>query len=366
MALKLLKSISKKRNISAGKISPDKIKNILIVRQHNQLGDMLCSLPLFVAVRKKFSNAEITLVASPDNFEILNSPSNKYIDHIILYKKDSPKSLLSFYNKLKKRKYDIGIVPSTVSFSKTSHLINHLSGAKIRVGVSKTLTKDGHMINESDFLLDIKKEFSWDKEKIHQWQRNLSIGEEIGCRLSQEEIQNVSLNLSRSEISFAEKFYSSYFSNDDNIFIGLHIGAGKPPNRWSAKNFVELAKKLTENKKVKLLVSIGPMDYEAADDFKRQAAAQKLKMVFIENEKIRNLAAILSKLDLYITNDTGTMHVAGFVKTKLISLFGPTPGWEWAPRFANQHYLQSASGDINEISPVEVFKESQKVLKLIF
>lgn len=363
MALKLLKSISKTRNLGTGKILPDKIKNILIVRQHNQLGDMLCSLPLFASLKKKFTNAEITLVASPDNYEILNSPSNKYIDHLILYKKDSPKSLLSFYSKLKKRKYDIGIVPSTVSFSKTSHLINHLAGAKIRVGVSGIVTKDGLLINESDFLLDIKKEFSWDKNKIHQWERALSIGKEIGCGLTSEEIQDVSLNLGKSEIAFADKFYSTYF-NDDNIVIGFHIGAGKPPNRWSVKNFIKLAKKLSENPKIKFLVTVGPMDNEVAEDFKKQSAAEKLKMVFLENEKIRNVAAVLSRLNLYITNDTGTMHIAGFVKTKLISLFGPTPGWEWSPKFENQIYIQSKSEDINEITVDDVYNTAQELFKL--
>lgn len=322
---------------------------------------MLCSLPLFASIKKEFHNAEITLVASPDNYEILNSPSNKYLDHIILYKKDSPKSLLSFYSKLKKRKYDIGIVPSTVSFSKTSHLINHLSGAKIRVGVSKITAKEGVLINESDFLLDIKKEFNWDKEKIHQWDRTLLIGKQIGCKLSEEEIANVSLNLSKSEISFAEKFYSTYFREND-IIIGLHFGAGKPPNRWAVKNFIKLAKKLSENSKVKFLATIGPMDNEVAVEFKKQAAAEKLKITFLENEKIRNVAAVLSKLNLYITNDTGTMHIAGFVKTKLIALFGPTPGWEWSPKFENQIYIQSKSNDINQITVDEVYSKALKLL----
>ena len=324
---------------------------------------MLCSLPLFAAIKKRFSNAEITLVASPDNYEILNSPSNKYLDHIILYKKDSPKSLLSFYSKLKKRKYDIGIVPSTVSFSKTSHLINHLSGAKIRVGVSNIITKDGLLINESDFLLDIKKEFSWDKEKIHQWNRTISIGKQIGCELTKEEIQNVSLNLNKTETAFSDKFYSDYFKESD-IVIGLHIGAGKPPNRWSINNFIKLAKKLSNIPNVKFLATIGPMDIEAAIEFKKQGAAEKLKITFLENEKIRNVAAVLSRLAPYITNDTGTMHIAGFVKTKLISLFGPTPGWEWSPKFEDQIYIQSKSEDINEITVDEVFQKAEQLLKL--
>jgi len=357
LALNLLKSISKKRTINAGKIQPDKIESILIVRQHNQLGDMLCSLPLFAAVKKKFINAEITLVASPDNYEILNSPANKYIDHLILYKKDSPKSLINFYSKLKKRKYDIGIVPSTVSFSKTSHLINHLSGAKIRIGVSKI----GSLINESDFLLDIQKEFNWDKDRLHQWERNLSIVKQIGCSLTSNEINDVQLDLSKAELSYAEKYIAAHFPKD-SVIIGLHPGAGKPPNRWDVKRFVKLAKKLIENPKVKLLVTGGYMDKEVLEEFKKQAVQEKLKMTFLENEKIRNVSAILSKLHLYITNDTGTMHVAGFVKTKLVSLFGPTPGWEWSPMFDDQIYIQSKSNDINDISVEEVYKNAQTIL----
>lgn len=361
MALNLLKTISKKRNINAGKIIPEKIKNILIVRQHNQLGDMLCSLPLFAAVKKKYPNAEVTVVASPDNYEILNSPSNSYIDHLILYKKDSAKALLNFYSKLKKRKYDIGIVPSTVSFSKTSHLINHLSGAKIRVGVSKI----GPLINESDFLLDVKKEFNWDQEKdktkVHQWERNLSIVKQIGCILTANEISNVSLCLSKNELSYADKYIADHFPKDA-VVIGLHPGAGKPPNRWDVKNFIKLSKKLSANPNVKLLVTGGHMDKEVLENFKKKASEEKLKIVFLENEKIRNVAAILSKLDLYITNDTGTMHVAGFVKTKLVSLFGPTPGWEWSPKFDDQFYIQSKSNNINDISLEDVYKNAQNIL----
>ena len=56
------------------------------------------------------------------------------------------------------------------------------------------------------------------------------------------------------------------------------------------------------------------------------------------------------------------MHIAGFVKTKLISLFGPTPGWEWSPKFENQIYIQSKTNDINDITVDEVYNKAVKLL----
>ena len=50
---------------------------------------------------------------------------------------------------------------------------------------------------------------------------------------------------------------------------------------------------------------------------------------------------MLKHTDLYITNDTGTMHVAGGVNANIVSLFGPTHGYEWAPKGDNKVYIQS-------------------------
>lgn len=152
-----------------------RVKNILIVRQHNQLGDMLCSVPLFAAVRKKYPGAHITLVASPINYEILFSDINPYIDKVITYQKSTAKDLLDFYRELRNHSYQIGIVPSTVSISRTSHIINYFSGAKIRAGVNSIDDK----INSVSYLLNVKSDFKWNERKLHQTDRNLEVGMQI-------------------------------------------------------------------------------------------------------------------------------------------------------------------------------------------
>ena len=49
------------------------------------------------------------------------------------------------------------------------------------------------------------------------------------------------------------------------------------------------------------------------------------------------------------------MHLAGFSGVNVISLFGPTKGFEWAPLKKNQFYIQSKTDNINNIAVKEVF-----------
>jgi len=72
------------------------------------------------------------------------------------------------------------------------------------------------------------------------------------------------------------------------------------------------------------------------------------------NKSIAEVAAIISKSDLFITNDTGVMHVAGSVETSQISLFGPTNPFNWAPVGPTKYFLRK-SDFIDDISVEDVF-----------
>lgn len=335
-------------------ISPDEVKNILIVRQHNQLGDMLCSVPLFAAIRKRFPKAHITLVASPINYEILFSDINPYIDKVITYRKAPFKNLLDFYRELKNHDYQIGIVPSTVSISRTSHFINFFSGAKIRVGVKSIDNK----INSVEYLLNVKSDFGWDSRKLHQTERNLDVGRQIGCDLSEQEKKNVMILLSKEELDFARRFIDNNFPDKSKLIISLHPGAGKVPNRWKKENFIELIKKLYEKYNCYFLITSGMIDKEITDNVRDSLLEAGINCTLIENTPIRKVGSVIKLTDLYITNDTGTLHVAGGVDANIISLFGPTHGYEWAPAGENKICIQSHTDNINDIPVEEVFKKS--------
>ena len=64
-----------------------------------------------------------------------------------------------------------------------------------------------------------------------------------------------------------------------------------------------------------------------------QAVAQHMKTPFVNlagETSLGGLAAIISELDLFISNDTGPAHIANAVDTPSITIFGPIDPKRWA------------------------------------
>ena len=77
----------------------DTPKKIIIIRQHNQLGDLLAGVSLFRALKETYPESHITLLVSPFNYP--GMVKNKYIDRIFVFDK---KELFnpSYFVRLKK------------------------------------------------------------------------------------------------------------------------------------------------------------------------------------------------------------------------------------------------------------------------
>ncbi len=111
-------------------------KNFIIIRQHNQLGDLLAGVSLFRAIKETYPESRITLIVSPSNYPGL--VKNKFIDRIFVFdkKKIYNPNYSSSFLKLLREEYDVAIVPVVVSISFTSNLLARISNAKTRIGPS--------------------------------------------------------------------------------------------------------------------------------------------------------------------------------------------------------------------------------------
>jgi heptosyltransferase-2 len=83
----------------------------------------------------------------------------------------------------------------------------------------------------------------------------------------------------------------------------------------------------------------------------------------IQNKEIRAVASILSHMDLVVSNDTGIMHVAAAVGVPVISLFGPTDPYQWAPVGTRNRWIKSGGDDIAAITLDEVLQACRGVLE---
>lgn len=330
---------------SVSQIEDARIQNILIIRQHNQMGDMLCSTPLFTAVRRRFPHAYITLIASEVNFPVVQY--HPAIDRVLLFEKQNflarPGDFIRFWRRLRDRKYDLGIVPSTVSMSVTSDLLCLVARTRYRLGV-RTLNGEA---NPSAFIYNLPVDLDWRRDHLHQTERNLVILKAIGWN---EPAGALSIGISPEDNQFAEHFLQEHAAENE-VIIGMHPGAGKVPNRWPTERFARLAERLQQDAGVKIFITCGPMDTKVVETL---LANLKIKATVCRNFSLTQLAAFMQKMRLYITNDTGTMHLAAAAGVPTLSLFGPTDPAQWAPPGALHRFLAAKDGNIQSISLEEV------------
>jgi len=337
-------------------ISIDQSKKILVIRQHNQLGDMLCATPFFRALRERFPDSKIDLVSGLVNTQIVKN--NPFIDRIIEYNNieilKSPSLLFRFFRELREERYDLAIVPVTVSMSVTSDLLAFFSKAKYRIGAASLSGKE----NLTGFLYNYPVDLNWKNDPLkHQTQRNIDIMRDFSLITTD---HSLVIGLSLDEKSYGENYFQKQHVKE-KIPVGIHPGAGKVKNQWPVECFGELIDRLMEIDNCEIFVTEGPMDKIPVDYF-RQKYNEKINYIFEGN--VRRVASIIKNLDLFISNDTGIMHVATAVKTPVLSLFGETDPIQWAPQGKYDKYILGKESNIRNITVDKVYEAAKKMLKL--
>jgi lipopolysaccharide heptosyltransferase II len=346
--LKLFFSIEENKSRDIG--SP---KNILVVRQHNQFGDLLASVSLFRAIKETFPNSKLTVIVSPDNYYAISK--NDFIDKYFVFEK---KKLFKreYYKKFKsllKDKYDLTIVPATVSLSFTSFFIGRLANSKIRIGPRSLNGKP----NKAAFMFDRRVDLNWNKfPDCHVSDFILEVVRPFGIATK---VYTSNVRIEEEDLTEAKKFVTELGKNENDKLVGLHIGAGKPYNKWLMENFVKTIESLDKNYNCKFYITGSKSD---STELKYAREKIKVKIGYYIDKSIPELAAMISISDLFITNDTGVMHVAGATDTPQISIFGPTNPFNWAPVGKHKYFLKKQE-NINSINVDDVLYLSKKIIE---
>lgn len=325
---------------------------ILIVRQHNQFGDLLASVSLFRAVKEIYPKCELTVIASPQNHFAVEK--NQFIDNLFIYNQKQLINPVYVYRlvQLLKQKYDIVFVPATVSISATSCLLGRLAKSDFRVGPASL---DGKR-NKLAPIFHKRVHLNWRRyPDTHISDFGLEILRSVGINTKN---YRSSVTFEESELESAKQFVFDLGTNNSKNLIGLHIGAGKPPNRWSLDKFIKIIEKMNEDYRSTFYITGSSSDSEEIDYVRSKL---QVKVGYFINRSIPELAALISISDLFITNDTGVMHVAGATDTPQISIFGPTNPFNWAPIGTNKYFVRK-SDLIDDVTVNDVYEICTMIL----
>lgn len=286
------------------------------------------------ALRDAYPNAYIAAMVSPYAKDIVEG--NPYLDGVIIYDKDgkhrSWRRSMKFARRLKKEKFDLALILHPAN---RAHLAVFLAGIRKRVGYDKKL----------GFLLTDRIKHTKQFGEKHESEYNFDLLRYLGIEPPDKDLF-MPIN-PQSEI-WADQVLAQNKIEPGSRIAAIHPGASCPSKIWPDERFAEAADRLAQKYKFKLLILAGPKDIEKA-----KAVAEKMRSAAVNlagRTSVSQLASILKRCALFISNDSGPVHIASAVGTPVISIFGRAQAGlspkRWGPLGKKDKFLHKDVGCI--------------------
>ena len=327
-------------------------RNILVI-DFGQLGDVVMSLPALRAVRDKFPLARITAAVGKPSGEIIAlsgyADATIEVDRVAIRDGFKPLSILKILDLVKDvRRRQFDFVIDLHSFSETN-LLGFLSGAPKRLFARRR----GRSL---DFLANFKPAppIEADNRTRHQVDRYLDVLQPLYIS---EAPRVPRLATTFEDDREVDRLLRKSKAAAEALLVGLFPGAGHESRRWPLKKFAQLADSLSRNDGVQPLVFVGPEEAKIISEIR---AAFPSSTVVLDRLSIRQLAAIQARLAVFVSNDTGPLHIAAAVGAPVVLLLDQRAPDSYIPLSEPKRVIQR--GAIAEIEAEEVYEATRALL----
>jgi len=322
-----------KENESAQDACQNIYRRILIVRT-DRIGDVLLSTPVIKALRQKYPQAYISMMVAPYARDIVEG--NPYLDEIIIYDKDikhkSWMRSLKFASRLKKKKFDLAIILHPTN---RTHLMIFLAGIPKRLGYNRKF----------GFLNNLAKAHMKQEGRRHEAEYNLDLLCDLGITGN---VQDLFMPIKPESEQWVKDLFTSHSIKETDKLLAINPGANCPSKIWPASNFAQVAEILARRHNFKILVVSGPKDIPLANMIAHKIGDKAINLS--GKTSVSHLASILKRCILFISNDSGPVHIASSLGIPVISIFGRNqPGLSprrWGPLGRLDKYLHKDVGCI--------------------
>jgi ADP-heptose:LPS heptosyltransferase len=319
-------------------------QNILLV-WIGKIGDFVVSTSFIRALRKRYPDANITVVLSDFVAELAHTVPE--LDRIIVFpKKKIAKNLFPFLGTYFGKKWDL-CIDLNPSRSTSAGWLTRLSGAKRRVSsfnenCEKFYTEMIKVGVNQEHMLEIYKQFA----------EYFDAGDEFDYKLS--------ITFTGADMAAAGKIFEQLDIKQDEKFAIVHPGNfSKPRSCWAADKFAALTAYLTEHSDFKPVFISGPGESEKVRDVISQSG---VSCALAPNMPLPVLAAFLSKASMFIGNSTGTLHIAEAVGVPTLSFNRAYSYDVWRPITPKSVAIKGPEKEVGSVP----FEEGVEGLKKLF
>ncbi len=349
------------------------IKKVLVVNLGG-IGDLLLSTPALRALKKAYPLASVSFLGVSRTCEVARSI--KYFDRVIPFEfYDEEKrtfffgrfsSLFKFLSGLRSEGFELAINMRTiVSLSSAFKMafLFFMVGAPYRLGRNT----EGR-----GFFLNLKIPESDEGDRL-EMEYDLETIRLLGADVSDASF-DADLFWENDNPVFKQLLAKEGVNEADQI-ITVNPG-GMPSHRWPLENFIKVIEGLKNRPSCKIIIIGGPAEMNLSQRLKLRLGASIVDLT--GRLGIQDTAGLLRRCALFITNDTGPMHIAAILKTPMVALFGGGYLTRFDPRKISHQAIVLAKNVecapcdrvecaslkcLSEILPEDVLKASLRLLE---
>lgn len=337
-------------------------KNI-IVRMPNWLGDLVMATPVLADLRHHWKDAAITALCQANVAPLIQE--DPHINEVYSFRRPSgwvhrlqhPDLVAN----LERGNYDLGILLTNSFSSAWWFWRGHV---KNRIGYAGNLRR---------FLLDKALPFPRNVESQHLVYTYKNLLEPLGIPLTPSE---PALYVTQQEMEHARKSLADHGAiMGQNVIIGINPGAAYGSAKcWLPERFEAVTRRLLENPRICVVYFGDPSGTPLVNDICKKFTDRVINLA--GKTTLRELMALIKSCSIFLTNDSGPMHIADALGTPLLALFGSTSDVKTGPYHGGKviHKHVECSPCYKRVCPIdfrcmkkievdEVYQELQQLLK---
>lgn len=319
------------------------VNNILVVRRDN-IGDLICTTPLFSSLRRGFPTARICALVNSYNADVLSG--NPDIDCVYVYKKAKHRGTESRFSvllqrvrlslALRRERFDYAILAGT-QFSRHAWRSARLAAPRDIVGYANETERPAHgtWLAPPIGLHEV--------EAVHRLLQPLGIdGDPPPLRLASDPARTARMR--------------ALLPAGAGPVIGVHVSARERANQWPADRFATLIRAIAAEAPSRFMLfwspgrgadPLYPGDDEKAAEVRTRAGVASL--VPCVTAGIPDLIAGIAVCDYVIACDSGAVHIAAALQKPIVGLYCARKVRHWHPwRVPHEAVAGETVGDIAE------------------
>ena len=282
-------------------------ERILII-QPRQLGDVLLTTPSVRALRKRFPRSKIAFLVDEPFEPLLRY--NQDLDLILVRKK---KELAEPIKTIKKiRHFSPQLVIDYFANPRTT-IISILSGALITLSYANKRRSRFYKLRVAP-------------EGNYVAQEKVSLLKPLGIDYKKEDFHLI-FNLPQYAQKRADEILTERGITPQDFLVVLDLFHKRPARQWREEYFMEIADRLAESFKAKVLITCLDINRKRAEDVLSQA---RKKHLLAPSVNLFELGALISRANLFLGADAGPKHIAVSQGTPSFTILGPS-GEQWTP-----------------------------------